>query len=88
MKRAIYNYSLEGILMKRTLVVLVLVLIVGLLACAADRGKELFETAKFEELQNNKEHAMELYAEIIKKYPKSEYAGKAEERLKAFKQQK
>ena len=41
----------------------------------------MYDTAKFEELQNNKEHARELYEEIVKKYPKSEYAKKAEERL-------
>jgi hypothetical protein len=34
-----------------------------------------------EELQNNREHALKLYQEIIEKYPGSEYARKAEERV-------
>jgi outer membrane protein assembly factor BamD (BamD/ComL family) len=51
-------------------------------ACSGSGGKELFETAK---LQNNPQHATELYEEILKKYPKSEYAKKAEERLNALK---
>jgi hypothetical protein len=54
-------------------------------ACSGNDGKELFETAQFEEVQNNKEHATELYEEIIRKYPKSEYAKKAQERLGALK---
>lgn len=35
-----------------------------------------------------KEHATELYGKIIKKYPESEYAKKASERLSALKQKK
>ncbi len=68
--------------------ILVIICALALLACAQDTGKELFETAKFEELQNNKEHARELYEEVVKKYPKSEYARKAEERLKELKEKK
>jgi outer membrane protein assembly factor BamD (BamD/ComL family) len=41
----------------------------------------IFETAQFEEVQNNQEHAKQLYSEIIAKYPESEYAKKAKERL-------
>ncbi len=71
--------------MKRVLVAVVITAVIGLVlflsACSSDSAKELFETAKFEELQNNKEHAKELHEEVIKKYPKSEYAKKAEERL-------
>lgn len=49
--------------------------------CSGNSASELFETAKFEELQNNKEHATQLYEEIIKKYPDSDFAKKAKERL-------
>ena len=49
--------------------------------CAGDKGKELFETARFEEQQHNKEHAVELYREILKKFPGSGYAEKAGKRL-------
>ncbi len=74
--------------MKRVIFTIVTVVMLGLTlvlsACSSDSGKELFETAKFEELQNNKEHARELYEEVIKKHPKSEYAIKAAERLNAL----
>lgn len=49
--------------------------------CEGDKGKELFDTAKFEEVQQNKEHAVKLYREIVKKYPGTEYAEKAAQRL-------
>ena len=50
-------------------------------ACSAGNGEGLYETAQFEELQNNPEQAVDLYEEIIGKYPKSEYAGKAKARI-------
>lgn len=71
--------------MRQALVIFTLAVLFSLSACSGNNDKELFETAKFEELQNNKEHATELYEEILKKYPKSEYAKKAEERLNALK---
>lgn len=52
-----------------------------LAACSSNDPKELYETAQFEELQHNTGHAIELYSEIIKKHPQSEYAQKAKERL-------
>ncbi|HLO25023.1 MAG TPA: hypothetical protein VK187_02845 [Geobacteraceae bacterium] len=66
--------------MKR-LVALGLVLIGLMGACSIDKSKELFETAQFEEKQNNREHAMQLYQEIVTKYPKSPLAKQAQERL-------
>ncbi len=74
--------------MKQLIVLLTLMVAFAVGGCTGDRAKELFETAKFEELQNNREHALELYQEIVKKYPKSEYAKKAEERLKEMKEKK
>lgn len=71
--------------MRKVLLVLILGLFLVLPACSGSDGKELFDTAKFEELQNNNEHARELYEEVVKKYPKSEYARKAEERLRELK---
>jgi outer membrane protein assembly factor BamD (BamD/ComL family) len=56
--------------------------------CSGDKGKELFETAQFEEKQHNVPHAVQLYEEIVKKHPKSEFAGKAGERLAELKQGK
>ena len=49
--------------------------------CGDNAGKDLFETAQFEEKQNNVPHAKELYQEIVTKYPQCEYARKAEARL-------
>ena len=50
-------------------------------ACSDNNAEDLFKTAQFEELQNNKEHAEILYKEILKNYPESEYSKKAEKRL-------
>jgi TolA-binding protein len=52
--------------------------------CAGDKGKELFETAQFEEKQNNREHALQLYEEIVRKYPQSDFAKKSAERLSSL----
>lgn len=67
--------------MKR-LAMVCMVLIIA--ACSADKSKELFETAQFEEKQNNREHARQLYQEIVTKYPKSPLAKQAQERLDAL----
>jgi hypothetical protein len=50
-------------------------------ACAENNAEDLFKTAQFEELQNNREHAEILYKEILANYPDSEYSKKAEKRL-------
>ena len=60
----------------------ILLLSLGATACTADGAQQLFESAQLEERQNNPVHAKELYQEILTKYPKSEYARKAEERLR------
>ncbi len=54
--------------------------------CSGNKAAELFDTAKFEELQNNKEHAIQLYEEIVRKYPESDSAKKAAKRLSELKQ--
>ncbi|MBE9537255.1 MAG: hypothetical protein IMF07_08750 [Proteobacteria bacterium] len=68
--------------MKSFVVILAAIL---LTACSGGSPKELYETAKFEELQNNHLHAVELYTEIIDNHPESEYAGLSKERLSALK---
>jgi outer membrane protein assembly factor BamD (BamD/ComL family) len=61
----------------------------GLFAgCAGDKSKELFETAQFEEKQNNRDHARQLYQEIVDKYPDSPVAKQAQDRLVALAQKK
>ncbi len=59
-----------------------------LTGCAVNQAEELFDTAQFEELQNNYEHAEQLYEEILQKYPDSEYAKKAGESLARLRQKK
>jgi TolA-binding protein len=67
--------------MKKAMLILFMFLAISLSGCSGNRAAELFETAQFEEVQNNQEHAKQLYSEIIAKYPESEYAKKAKERL-------
>jgi outer membrane protein assembly factor BamD (BamD/ComL family) len=71
--------------MQRVILLVLMLCALGFSGCAGDKGKELFETAQFEEKQHNLEHAKQLYGEIAQKYPGSDYARKAEERLAALK---
>jgi outer membrane protein assembly factor BamD (BamD/ComL family) len=60
----------------------------GVLAgCSDKKAAEIYETAKFEELQNNNGHAIKLYERIIVTYPSSEYAVRAKERIEALREQ-
>ncbi len=67
--------------MKRFILAMLAAGFLALSACSGQNAEETFETAKLEELQKNFAHARQLYREIIEKYPKSEYAAKAAERL-------
>ena len=57
------------------------VLMVG---CGGESPESLFGTAQFEEKQTNFTHAKELYEQIIREHPDSEWAKKAKERFKAL----
>ena len=70
--------------MKRFILILVMIAGLSTAGCSGNNAKELFETAQLEELQNNRDHAIKLYREIIEKDPESEYAGKARKRLDAL----
>ncbi|VAX29146.1 hypothetical protein MNBD_NITROSPIRAE01-1247 [hydrothermal vent metagenome] len=74
-------------LKKIHLIFLGLLLLFSFTACSNPEGKsaQLYETAQFEEEQFNIEHATKLYEEILKKYPESDFAGKAKKRLEALK---
>lgn len=74
--------------MRKVLVILLIVVTYMVGACSGSGPKELFETAQFEELQNNKAHALELYEEIVEKHPTSKFAPKAAERIAVLKQSK
>ena len=67
--------------MRRLFILVSLLLALGAAACG-NEAKEMFDTAEFEELQNNKEHARQLYRRIIERYPDSQFARKAQSRLK------
>ena len=77
----------EKILKKRALFVSIIVILFLVFGCA-DKAKEKYEIAQFEELQTNFTHAKKLYTTIIENYPESEYANKARERLEIIKDKK
>ncbi|AJF07266.1 tetratricopeptide repeat protein [Geoalkalibacter subterraneus] len=66
---------------KRTLAAAALFL---LLAACGDSAAKLYETAQFEEMQRNTEHASKLYREILSRYPEAPEARLARERLEAL----
>ncbi|MBF0343902.1 MAG: hypothetical protein HQL06_06685 [Nitrospirae bacterium] len=71
--------------MRMLVLALALLMVTLLPSCVGKKAQELFETAQFEEKQNNQEHARQLYEEIAVKFPDSEYAKKAKERLAEIK---
>jgi TolA-binding protein len=72
--------------MKYFVLIFFLILALMLPGCSGNKAAELYDTAGFEELQNNRELALRRYEEIIEKYPDSDYAGKAEERISQLRQ--
>ncbi len=70
--------------MKKILLMLVMLSVMALSSCSGQKAEEMYETAQFEELQTNYAHARQLYQEIIRKYPESEYAAQAADRLSAL----
>lgn len=74
--------------MKNAVLVALVFLAVISGGCSGDKSKELFETAQFEEKQNNREHAEKLYQEILAKYPTSPLAKQAQERLAVLKEKR
>ncbi len=71
--------------MKNFILILVAVCFMALTACSSDQGKQQLETAQFEEKQNNREHAIKLYEEVVTKYAGSPNAKIAQERLNVLK---
>jgi outer membrane protein assembly factor BamD (BamD/ComL family) len=66
---------------------LIVIILISLSTYGCGGGvEEIYETAEFEELQENREHAIELYMEILERYPDSEYAKKARERLEVLRE--
>lgn len=71
--------------MKQKIFLIMLLAALILIGCSRESAEELYSTAKFEELQNNREHAIQLYEEIARKYPENEYGRKAQERIAELK---
>jgi hypothetical protein len=71
----------SGKRMKRSIIMLLMAALLTAAGCAGDKGKDLYETAQFEEKQHNREHALQLYQEIVRKYPGSRYAEMAAKRI-------
>ena len=67
--------------MKRIGLILMVFMVLFVFTGCSDKAAELYETARFEELQRNEAHARELYRKILDSYPGSDYAPKARERL-------
>lgn len=70
--------------MKRFVLIIMMITLLITAGCSSNNEKELFETARLEELQKNHEHAIALYKKIVEKDPHGEYAQKARNRLKAL----
>jgi TolA-binding protein len=71
---------------KRIFIAATAALSLGLAGCPGENAAQLLKTAEFEELQNNPEHARQLYEAIVKEHPDSKEANKARERLQALDQ--
>ena len=67
--------------MKHLKIILFYFLLFFVTACGGSGAKDIYETAQFEELQNNHKHAFQLYEEIVRDYPESEFAKKSGERI-------
>ena len=75
--------------MKKSKTTTLFLVMVGLLlalamGCGGESPESVFGTAQFEEKQTNFSHAKELYQQIIKEHPDSEWAKKAKERFQAL----
>jgi predicted RNA polymerase sigma factor len=80
------NVRAIGVSMRHWIYIGAVVFSVLLVACSADKPKELLEIAEFEERQMNLPHAKQLYEDVIRLYPNSKEAATARTRLAALKQ--
>ncbi len=65
-----------------------LALVMGMLMACGEDPQQLFDTAQFEEEQQNQAHARELYERIVRDHAKSPVAQQAEARLKELTEEK
>lgn len=72
--------------MKLKSILIILCIALFAVACSSDKkATELLDTAGFEVKQNNIDHAVKLYNEIIQKYPDTQAAKTAKTRLQEIK---
>lgn len=74
--------------MKKHILILLFIFFTALTACTGDQGEQQLEIAQLEEKQNNIEHALKLYEEVVRKFPDSPNAKIAQERLNALRKDK
>jgi TolA-binding protein len=74
--------------MNKFILILLFICCTALTACTNDQGAQQLEIAQFEEKQNNREHAIKLYEEVVSKYAGTPNAKFAQERLNALKEGK
>ena len=71
--------------MKFAVLIPLVTLTLALSGCSPEKkAAELLDTARFEEKQSDREHAIKLYEEIMRRYPKSKAAVAASQRLEAL----
>lgn len=68
----------------RLMAALLLITVFLTASCGGNGAQELFDTARLEERQNNPEHALSLYKEIVEKYPSSDAAKEARVRIETL----
>ena len=72
--------------MRLIILMCMIALATATLGCSGNGAQQLFDTAKLEELQDNRDHARQLYQQVIDEYPGTECAKKAKERLAELKE--
>ncbi len=70
--------------MRRAVVGIAIGMFITVQGCWGNNAQEMLDTAKFEELQQNRQHARELYQQILADYPNSAAAHEAAERMRAL----
>ena len=85
------NLKGDQLIMKKrdratTLLIMIFLLLSLTVGCGGESPESLFGTAQFEEKQTNFTHAKELYQQIIRDHPDSEWAKQAKERLDELQQ--
>jgi TolA-binding protein len=59
-------------------------LLASLVVACGGGADDLLDTAKLEELQNNRPHARQLFEQVLRDYPGTAQAREAEARLRAL----